>query len=131
MICPEPVRLWVETGSDTLDVAACYNGDDCYLGPYLGQACHVGMDINHAMGSVLFAPIRFDTQAYFNSLAMGHNNNRWRGIRRWDNGDVWALQSHHLIELRMPQHTPLESGFQYATTAGVHVGSHEHTHFEF
>ncbi len=59
------------------------------------------------------------------------DNNRWRGIRRWENGDVWALQSHHLIRLLVPSHQPLSAGIEYATTAGVHVGSHEHTHFEF
>jgi PKD repeat protein len=42
-----------------------------------------------------------------------------------------ALQTHHLIELLVPQHAPLPIGTRYATTAGVHVGSHEHTHFEF
>ncbi len=130
-ICPQQTHPWIEDDRDWLDVGACYNGDDCYLGPYLGQACHVGMDINHAKGSPLFAPVDFDSQAYFNSLAAGHNNNRWRGIRRWENGDVWALQSHHLIRLLVPENTPLRSGVRYATTAGVHVGSHEHTHFEF
>lgn len=130
-ICPQPMHPWIDDERDVLDVGACYNGDDCYLGPYLGQACHVGMDINHPKGSVLFAPIDFDAQAYFNSLALGHNNNRWRGIRRWPNGDVWALQTHHLIELLVPENAPLEAGTRYATTAGVHVGSHEHTHFEF
>ena len=130
-ICPQELTPWIEDDQDSLEVGACYNGDDCYLGPYLGQACHVGMDINHPKGSVLFAPIDFDTHAYFNSLAMGHNNNRWRGIRRWSNGDVWALQTHHLIELLVPENAPLEAGTKYATTAGVHVGSHEHTHFEF
>lgn len=130
-ICPEEVNLWIEHEPSTLDVGQCYNGDDCYLGPYLGEACHVGMDINQPKGSVLFTPIALDTQAYFNSLAMGHNNNRWRGVRRWENGDVWALQSHHLIKLLIDEKTPLASGTKYATTAGVFVGSHEHTHFEF
>ena len=130
-ICPEPVLPWIDHDGPTLNVGDCYNGDDCYLGPYLGQACHVGMDVNQAKGSLLFAPIRFNTQAYFNSLAAGDNNNRWRGIRRWPNGDVWALQSHHLIELLVPENTPLETGAKYATTAGVYVGSHQHTHFEF
>ena len=86
------------------------DGDDCYLGPYLGKACYVGMDVNHPKGSVLFAPIRFDTQAYFNSLADGDNNNRWRGIRRWENGDIWALQSHHLIDLLVSENSPLAAG---------------------
>lgn len=130
-ICPQALQPWIEDDRNFLDVGACYNGDDCYLGPYLGQACHVGMDVNQVKGSVLFAPIDFDTHAYFNSLATGHNNNRWRGVRRWPGGDVWALQTHHLIELTVPQNTPLPAGTKYATTAGVHVGSHEHTHFEF
>ena len=130
-ICPPELQPWIEDDRDRLDVGTCYNGDDCYLGPYLGQACHVGMDVNHPKGSILSAPIDFDTHAYFNSLKAGHNNNRWRGIRRWDNGDVWALQTHHLIELLVPENGPLAAGTRYATTAGVHVGSHEHTHFEF
>ncbi|HUT89380.1 MAG TPA: PKD domain-containing protein [Thermoguttaceae bacterium] len=129
-ICPDEMHPWIDDERNRLDVGACYNGDDCYLGPYLGQACHVGMDVNHPKGNPLFAPIDFDTQAYFNSLATGHNNNRWRGVRRWPNGDVWALQTHHLIDLLVTERTPLASGARYATTAGVHVGSHEHTHFE-
>ncbi|MCH5377673.1 MAG: PKD domain-containing protein, partial [Planctomycetes bacterium] len=130
-ICPQETHPWLQESQNFIDVARCYNGDDCYLGPYLGQACHVGMDINHPKGSLLLAPIDFDTQSYFNSLAAGDDNNRWRGIRRWDNGDVWALQTHHLIDLLVPQNTPLAAGGKYATTAGVHVGSHQHTHFEF
>lgn len=31
--------------------------------------------------TLVFAPIDFDRQAYFNSLAAGDNNNRWRGNR--------------------------------------------------
>lgn len=130
-ICPDPLHPWLDETENTLDIARCYNGDDSYLGAYLGQALHVGLDINHPAGSLLMAPLDFDTHGYFNSLEMGHNNNRWRGIRRWENGDVWALQSHHLIRLLIPSHRPLAAGTKYATTAGVHVGSHEHTHFEF
>lgn len=130
-ICPDETAPWIDDGRERLKVGDCYNGDDCYLGPYLGQACHVGLDVNHEKGSVLSAPIHFDTHAYFNSLEAGDNNNRWRGIRRWPNGDIWALQSHHLIQLLVPPNRPLKKGARYATTAGVHVGSHEHTHFEF
>lgn len=130
-ICPDQMHAWMDETIGFIDVGRCYNGDDSYLGPYLGRACHVGLDINHPKGSPLFTPIRFDTQAYFNSLTMGHNNNRWRGIRVWENGDVWALQSHHLIKLLHREHRPLDRGVKYATTAGVHVGSHQHTHFEF
>ncbi len=130
-ICPDETHRWIDDGRERLDVGECYNGDDSYLGPYLGRACHVGLDVNHVKGSILASPIDFDTHAYFNSLEAGHNNNRWRGIRRWPNGDVWALQSHHLIKLLVTPNEPLEKGARYATTAGVHVGSHEHTHFEF
>jgi len=130
-ICPDETSPWIDDGRERLNVGDCYNGDDCYLGPYLGQACHVGLDVNHKKGSILSAPIAFDTHAYFNSLKAGDNNNRWRGVRRWPNGDVWALQSHHLIKLLVPPNGPLKMGTPYATTAGVHVGSHEHTHFEF
>jgi len=130
-ICPDETHPWIDDGRERLNVGDCYNGDDSYLGPYLGQACHVGLDVNHKKGSILSAPIAFDTHAYFNSLEAGDNNNRWRGIRRWPNGDVWALQSHHLIRLLVPPNKPLEMGTRYASTAGVHVGSHEHTHFEF
>jgi len=130
-ICPQEMRPWLEDEPEFIDVGRCYNGDDSYLGAYLGQACHVGMDIDHRKGSRLRAPLDFDTQAYFESLEKGANNNRWRGIRRWPNGDVWALQTHHLIRLLVPQNMPLAAGTAYATTAGVHIGSHEHTHFEF
>jgi hypothetical protein len=130
-ICPNETSPWIDDGRESLNIAECYNGDDCYLGPYLGQACHVGLDVNHKKGSILSAPIALDTHAYFNSLEAGDNNNRWRGIRRWPNGDVWALQSHHLIKLLVPPNKPLERSTRYATTAGVHIGSHEHTHFEF
>lgn len=130
-ICPEQTSPWIDDGRTQLNVGHCYNGDDSYLGPYLGQACHVGLDVNHNAGSILAAPITLDTHAYFNSVEAGDNNNRWRGIRRWANGDVWALQTHHLIELLVPPNRPLKKGSRYATTAGVWIGSHEHTHFEF
>lgn len=130
-ICPQETGPWHPDPRNFIDCRDNYNGDDCYLGPYLGRACHVGLDINHRKGEPLTAPIDFDDHWLFNSVAAGQNNNRWRGVRRWPNGDVWALQSHHLIKLLVPEHTPLRAGTTYATTAGVHVGSHEHTHYEF
>jgi PKD repeat protein len=130
-ICPEPMYPWYRNDEEFIDVSDCYNGDDCWMGPYLGQACHGGLDINHRRGEPLWAPIRFDDHWNFNSLADGHNNNRWRGIRTWPTGDVWALQSHHHVRLLVPERTSLPAGTHYAEAAGVHVGSHEHTHFEF
>lgn len=130
-ICPQEMQPWYPNDQGWIPIGSCYNGEDCWMGPYLGQACHGGMDINHKRGDPLWAPIDFDDQWYFNSLKAGDNNNRWRGIRRWPDGDVWALQTHHLIALHVPEHTPLKAGTRYADTAGTAVGSHHHTHFEF
>jgi len=130
-ICPQKMHAWYPNERNVLDVGDCYNGDDCWLGPYLGQACHGGLDINHRKGEPLWAPIDFDDQWLFNSLAAGHNNNRWRGLRKWASGEAWALQTHHLIKLLVDEHTPLKAGTQYATAAGVWVGSHQHTHYVF
>jgi hypothetical protein len=129
--CPQEMQPWYPNEQGWISIGSCYNGEDCWMGPYLGQACHGGMDINHKRGEPLWAPIDFDDQWYFNSLKAGDNNNRWRGIRRWSNGDVWVLQTHHLITLHVPEHTPLKAGTKYADTAGTAVGSHDHTHYEF
>ncbi len=130
-ICPQQMHPWYPNEKCWISIADCYNGEDCWMGPYLGQACHRGLDINHPKGDPLWAPIDFDDQWLFNSVARKHDNNRWRGIRIWPSGDVWALQSHHMIRLRVPERVPLKAGTHYADAAGVLVGSHNHTHYEF
>ena len=40
-------------------------------------------------------------------------------------------KTHHLIRMLVSERTPLRVETAYATTAGVHIGSHEHTHFMF
>ena len=130
-ICPERLEWWYPETGKRLDVRNCYRGEDVWMGPYEGRVAHGGLDLNMKAGTQLRAPIDFDDQFYFNSLAAGDNNNRWRGIRRWPDGSVWWLQSHHLIKLLVPEHTPLRHGQTYADTAGVLVGAHEHTHFAF
>jgi len=130
-ICPEPIKLWYPNDVGRIDIHDCYNGDDCWMGPYDGSAAHCGLDINMKAGTSLFAPISFDDHYLFHSTAAGFNNNRWRGVRRWPDGSEWWLQSHHLIRMLVPERTPLKAGTRYATTAGVMVGSHEHTHFMF
>lgn len=124
-ICPESPRPWFPLDKAFIDVGTCYNGDDPFLGPYLGQACHVGLDINMRKGTPLFAPIRFDDQWIFSG---GH---RWRGIRKWPNGEEWILQSHHVEKLLIKENTPVMAGTHYAEAAGKGVGSHQHSHFEF
>jgi PKD repeat protein len=130
-ICPDVLRTWCPLPSNTLDISDCYNGDDCWLGPYFGADAHGGLDVNHPKGTPIWAPIAIDDHYLFESLEAGHNNNRWRGIRQWPDGDVWILQNHHILNLLVPEHTPIPSGALYAQAAGVHVGSHEHSHFAF
>jgi len=130
-ICTQEIVSWCPDEGNYVDVGRCYNGDDPWMGPYLGVDAHGGLDINHAKGTPLWAPIDFDDQFYFNSLQAGHNNNRWRGLRTWPDGTTWVLQAHHMVRLLVPEHTPLKAGTHYAEAAGVHVGTHEHSHFVF
>jgi hypothetical protein len=124
-ICPQPMKPWFPIKERFIDVGTCYNGDDPWLGPYLGKACHMGMDINMPKGTPLYAPIDFQDQWIFSA------DHRWRGVRRWPNGDIWALQSHHVDKLLVKQREPLQAGVHYAEAAGKGIGSHQHSHFEF
>ncbi|MCZ7647743.1 MAG: PKD domain-containing protein [Planctomycetota bacterium] len=130
-VCPEPLHPWCPKDENAIDIKECYNGDDCWLGPYLGASAHGGLDINHPKGTPLWAPIDFDEQFYFECLAGGANNNRHRALRTWPDGSAWTLQAHHMYELCVPEHTPLKRGAEYAKAAGVLNGSHNHTHFVF
>lgn len=130
-LCPEPLKPWYPNDTGRLDIRQCYNGEDCWMGPYGGAAAHGGLDINMKAGTTLSAPISFDDHYLFNATAAGFNNNRWRGVRRWPDGSEWWLQSHHLIRMLVPERTPLKAGTPYAATAGVMVGAHQHTHFVF
>jgi hypothetical protein len=130
-ICPQEVRSWCPDEENLIDIGRCYNGDDPWMGPYLGFDAHGGMDINHPQGTPLWAPIDFDDHFYFNSLEMGHNNNRWRALRTWPDGSTWTLQTHHMLRLLVPEHTSLAAGTHFAEGAGVLVGSHDHSHFVF
>ena len=130
-ICPQELRPWYPNGTNAIDVHECYNGDDVWMGPYFGADLHGGLDVNMPIGTPLWAPLDFDEQFFFNSLKMGHNNNRWRGLRRWPNGDLWTLQAHHIVNLLVPEHEPIEQGTHYAVAAGVLTGSHAHSHFVF
>lgn len=128
-ICPGPLHPWYDNKSNYISIADSYNGDDPWMGAYNGFEAHGGLDINMPRGTPNYTPIPIDDHYYFNSLAKGDNNNRWRGIHKWENGDVWTLQNHHVLNLRVPEHTPIEAGAHYVDAAGVHVGSHEHSHY--
>jgi len=130
-LAPVPLRHWIPMKRWFIDISDSYNGDDPYMGAYQGAECHAGLDINHPKGSPLFAPVDIHDHYYFNSLAKGDNNNRWRGLSKWPNGDVWTLQSHHMVNLLVPEHTPFKAGQIYGTAAGVLPGNNEHSHFIF
>lgn len=130
-ICPETLAPWCDLPKNGLKIEDCFRGEDCWLGAYDGVEAHGGLDINHPAGSNLYAPIDIENHYYFNSLVMGHNNNRWRAHHRFKNGSEWIIQSHHLITLLIPEHQPITKGTLYAKTAGVYVGKIDHTHFVF
>jgi hypothetical protein len=65
------------------------------------------------------------------SKARGDSNNRWEGVRHWDDGATWVLKTSHVIRLRVPEGGPLPAGMHYADGAGVAVCYREHTHFGF
>ncbi len=130
-ICPERLHPWCPLPEDGLRIEDCYRGEDCWLGAYNGASAHGGLDINHPAGTPLWTPLDIDDHFYFNSLDMGHNNNRWRGIRRWDDGSEWIIQAHHMTELTVPEHQPIRQGEQFAWGAGVLSGTVDHSHFVF
>jgi len=130
-ICPEPLAPWCPLPEGGLRIEQCFRGEDCWLGAFSGVEAHGGLDINHPAGTPLWAPLDFDDHFYFNSLEMGHNNNRWRGLHRWTDGSEWILQAHHMTRLTVPEHAPLKKGQQFAEAAGVYTGAVDHSHFVF
>lgn len=130
-ICPEKLSPWCPLPENGLDIADCYRGEDCWLGAFDGASAHGGLDLNHPAGTPLYAPIDLDDQFLYNTLDRGNNNNRWRGTRQWHDGTQWIIESCHMLELKVPEHTSLEAGCYYANGAGVYVGEAEHSHFAF
>ncbi len=128
-ICPETVHPWCPLPEDGLRIEDCYRGEDCWLGAFDGASAHGGLDINHPAGTPLYTPVAVDDQFLYNSLEMGHNNNRWRGTRHWDDHSLWILTSCHMTHLTVPEHTALQAGQHYAAGAGVWTGAAEHSHF--
>jgi hypothetical protein len=128
-----PSQLYPMYASDKNDIriADSYNGDDCWMGAYNGFELHGGLDLNSPAGTPHFTPFAIDDHYFFNSLHKGDNNNRWRGSHTWENGDKWSIQNHHMLNLRIPEHTPIGAGIHYTDASGVHVGDHDHAHYVF
>src|SRR5690606_38886258 len=89
-VCPELSAFYTNEGN-FLDVADCYNGDDVWMGAYNGLEAHGGLDINMPPGTPNFTPFPIDDHYFFDQITNGDVNNRWRGVRKWDNGDVWIF----------------------------------------
>ena len=130
-ICPVEMSNWVVKRNEKIGVMGAYSGNDTWLGSYFGADLHGGLDINMPSNTSLYAPIDFDQHYFFNSVKAGDNNNRWRGVKKWENGDTWYLQTHHLNQLLIPELQPISKGQKYAYTAGTWVGTSPHTHFVF
>lgn len=130
-ICPEPLAMWCPRDTNRIDISETYNGDDCWMGPYMGASAHGGLDINHPRGTILRAPFDIDDHYWYDKVSSGANNNRWRGFRTWPDGSTWTIQTAHTVEPLVEEHTPLKAGTAYATGAGVRVGCHDHSHFVF
>lgn len=132
-VCPGKISSWFPGAERRHKNRICYHGRDTWMGPWSegGSLAHGGLDINMPDGTILSCPIDVDDQFLFQSIDNGDNNNRWRGIKRFEDGTVWWIQAHH-INFLLPgivQHLPLPSGTPYADTAGTFIGRYEHSHF--
>jgi PKD repeat protein len=130
-ICPFNLFPICPIEGNRINIEDCYNGDDCWMGAYNGFEAHGGLDINQPAGTPNYAPFQIEDHYLFNSLSNGDNNNRWKGMHKWDNGDIWFIQNHHLTNLLIAEHQPIHAGTQYAEAAGVHNGTTEHAHYVF
>lgn len=130
-ICPDELYCFYDNKENFIDISFCYNGDDCWMGAYNGLEAHGGLDIDQPKGSPNYTPFTIDDHYLFNSLSKGDENNRWRGIHKWDNGDVWVIQNAHMLNLLIPEHVPIKAGIHYADAASVHLGDNEHAHYIF
>jgi len=128
---PQPLKPWYPNKKNYINIKDAYEGADSWLGGYRKDEAHNGLDINISNNTPLWAPIDFDDQYYFNSLAKGDNNNRWMGVRTWPNGEKWILRTHHMTALNIEQNTTLTQGQFYGTVGGVLFGSYPHVHFYF
>ena len=130
-IAPSRLYPMYPVTENFLRIANSYNGDDCFMGAYNGFELHGGLDLNNPAGTPHFTPFPVEDHYFLQSLEKGDNNNRWRGIHTWENGDKWSIQNHHMLNLRIPEHTPVGAGVYYSDGSGVHFGDHTHSHFVF
>ncbi|MGF1586325.1 MAG: PKD domain-containing protein [Bacteroidales bacterium] len=130
-ICPGEIHAWFKDGDQRddnfiykdnfIDIGRSFNGDDVYLGAYLGGESHGALDVNMAMNSVMYAPFDLDTQEGI----------RAAGTKSWPDGSVWAINTGHIIEKYVPDNTPVKGGTPYGRGARRGCWWHPHAHFGF
>jgi len=133
-LCPEKLHPWfddVRYQSLFLPVGDCYHGGDCWLGPFAYGDAHGGMDLKMTRGNLLYAPFACDEQWMPLYAKKGRGgSSRWRGIRRFKDGTLWSINTSHVIDTVVEEHTSITNGQPYCTAAGTAVGDYDHTHFE-
>lgn len=130
-ICPDDLHAWFIDGTERddnyiykenfIDIGRCFNGDDCFLGAYLGGESHGALDVNMAMNSTMYAPFDLDTQEGI----------RAEGRKKWADGSEWLINTAHVSEKYVPDHTPLKGGEPYGRGARRACWWHPHAHFGF
>ena len=133
-LCPEKLHPWfLDKRIDDLliPIGDTYHGGDCWLGPFAYGEAHGGMDVCMTRGDRLYAPFAMDRQwmALYAKKGRG-NNSRWRGVRRFADGTLWTVNTSHVIDALVPEHTAVTNGQPYCTAAGTATGEYDHTHFE-
>lgn len=130
-ICPGEIHPWFIDGEERdesyiykdnfIDIGRCYNGDDCFLGAYLGGEAHGALDVVMEKNSLMYAPFDIDTQEGI----------RASGSKAWPDGSEWRINIGHIFEKFVPDNTPLKAGTAYGRGAKRAVGFHPHAHFGF
>lgn len=130
-ICPGEIHAWFKDDQERddnfiykenfIDIGRSFNGDDCYLGAYLGGESHGAIDVNMTMNSLMYAPFDLDTQEGI----------RGAGTKSWPDGSVWAINTGHIIEKLVPDGTPVRGGIPYGKGARRGCWWHPHAHFGF
>ena len=130
-ICPGEIHAWFKDGEDKdenfiyknnfIDIGRAFNGDDSFMGAYLGGQAHGGLDVCMAQNSLMYAPFDLDTQKGI----------RANGSKTWPDGSEWRINTGHIIEKYIPDNTPVNGGEVYGLGAIKDCADHPHAHFAF
>ena len=130
-ICPGDLHPWFIDGDDRndnfiykhnfIDVGRSFNGDDSFMGAYMGIESHGGLDMDMAQNSLIYSPFDLDTQRGI----------RASGTKTWPDGSEWRINTGHMIEKYIPDNTPVDGGEVLALGARRSCWWHPHSHFGF